>query len=218
MTRLDAPFGARGAAPAPQRHLALLVALAFLLTSIGLLGTAATARAWDEGAFSSGSESQLISLQNQARAAGGLRTLTLDTDLRVIARWRSADMVDRNYFSHTIPGGGHLVFWYMQYKYSYCFNLAGENIGTVTWPGASESDVTAYVFDSFMKSSGHRANIMGKAWDHVAVGAIRTTGDKYVWTALFADNCAAATPKPTAKPTPKPTPKPTAKPTVTPKP
>lgn len=177
---------------------------------------------WDVNSFSAGSEKQLISLQNQARASAGRQALKLDTDLRTIARWRSKDMVDRDYFSHTIPGPGadRNVFWYMQNKYDYCFKVAGENIGQATWPGASESDVTAYIFGLFMDSEGHRSNILGKAWDVVAVGAYRTTGDRYVWTVLFADRCGggggSATPKPTPKDTPKPTPKDTPKPTPKP--
>ena len=203
-----------GLRPATRRF-AAAVALAVTLSSSAGLFLAPVARAWDVNTFSSGSESQLITLQNQARASGGLKALKLDTALRTIARWRSKDMAQRDYFSHTIPGSGtdHNVFWYMQHKYDYCFKVAGENIGQATWPGASEEDVTAYVFGLFMDSSGHRANIMGKSWDVVAVGAYRTTGDHYVWTALFADKCAAATPAPTPKPTAKPTPKPTAKPT-----
>ena len=191
-----------------------------LSSSAGLF-LAPVVRAWDVNTFSSGSESQLITLQNQARASGGLKALKLDTALRTIARWRSKDMAQRDYFSHTIPSSGtdHNVFWYMQNEYNYCFKVAGENIGQATWPGASEEDVTAYVFDLFMDSSGHRANIMGKSWDVVAVGAYRTTGDHYVWTVLFADKCGttpAPTPEPTPEPTPKPTPEPTPKPTPEP--
>ena len=165
-----------------RRHVGLVVALV-----VGL-AAAPAALAWDENAFSTGSESQLISLQNEARASGGLQTLTLDTALRTVARWRSEDMATRDYFSHTIPGPGtdHSVFWYMQYEYDYCFELAGENIGYATWPGASEEDVTAYIFGLFMDSAGHRRNIVGTDWDVVAVGAWRTEGDHYIWTALFA--------------------------------
>jgi uncharacterized protein YkwD len=202
-----------------SRRLALATALAFAVTSIGLL--AAPARAWSEGSYSSGSERQVVALQNQARASAGLRTLKTDGALRTIARWRSKDMAERDYLSHTVKGTSRGVFWYMQYEYDYCFKVAGENIGTVTWPGASESDVTTYVFNEWMKSSGHRANIMGKAWDVVGVGAIRWTADRYVWTVLFADACgsaAKATPKPTARPTPKPTRKPTPEPTARPTP
>ncbi len=183
------------------RRVAVAVALAVALSSSAGLYLAPTVRGWDENTISSGSESQLITLQNQARASGGLRTLKLDTALRTIARWRSKDMAQRDYFSHTIPSSGtdHNVFWYMQHEYNYCFKVAGENIGQATWPGASEEDVTAYVFGLFMDSSGHRANIMGEAWDVVAVGAYRAAGDHYVWTVLFADKCGTApTPTPDA--------------------
>ena len=208
-----------------SRRIALVLALAVTLSSSAGLFLAPVVRAWDVNSFSSGSESQLITLQNQARASGGLKALKLDTALRTIARWRSKDMAQRDYFSHTIPSSGtdHNVFWYMQNEYNYCFKVAGENIGQATWPGASEEDVTAYVFDLFMDSSGHRANIMGKSWDVVAVGAYRTTGDHYVWTVLFADKCGTTpaptpepTPEPTPKPTPEPTPSPTARPTASP--
>jgi uncharacterized protein YkwD len=220
--------GIRGA----NRRLGATVALVFTLLA-GSLISAVPAFAWTVNAFSSTSESSLIQQQNQARVSGGLGALTLDTDLRVIARWRAKDMADRNYLSHTILGTTHNVFWYMQYQYSYCFNVAGENIGTVTWIGATEADVTNWIFNQFMNSTAHRQNIMGSGWDVVAAGAYRTTGDKYVWAVLFSQSCSVtptpkptpkptATPKPTpdpnATPTPPPTPKPTPKPTVKPTP
>ncbi len=200
------------------RRFAALIALVFGITAVGLLAAPAPTLAWSDGSYSSSSESQLITLQNQARASSGLKALKLDTALRTIARWRSKDMIDRDYFSHTILGTSNNVFYYMTHKYGYCFKSAGENIGTVQWTGATVEQATAWVFDQFMKSSGHRANIMGKAWDVVAVGAYKGSNDTFMWTVLFADKCGAVstpTPKPTAKPTPKPTPKPTAKPTPT---
>jgi uncharacterized protein YkwD len=209
------------ALPAPltrPRRLAATLAIVLGVSSLGLV-SAPAASAWGDDTFSGSSEGQLIALQNQARASAGLKSLKASSSLRTIARWRSKDMAQRDYFSHTIKGTSHNVFWYMQHEYGYCFKLAGENIGTVTWAGASEEDATNWIFDQFMNSSGHRANIMGKAWDVVAVGAYRTTGDRFVWTALFVDACGstpAATPKPTPKPTPHPTPKPT--PRVTPHP
>lgn len=196
----------------------VVLAVVFGLTAAELAAAPAVL-GWDANTFSSTSESQLISLQNQARASGGLSSLKLDTALRTIARWRSQDMVERDYFSHTILGTSHNVFWYMQNKYGYCFNVAGENIGTVTWPGASLADATNWIFQKFMGSSGHRANIMGKAWDVVAVGAYKGPGDEFMWTVLFADKCGStATPKPTPKPTPRPTPRATPKPTPKPTP
>jgi uncharacterized protein YkwD len=202
-----------------RRRLPAILALAFATTSLGLLAAPPSTFAWSAGEFSSASESSLIAMQNQARASAGLKSLKLDTDLRVVARWRAKDMVDRDYFSHTIKGTDHNVFWYMQHKYGYCFKVAGENIGTVTWAGASEADATAWVFNAFMNSQGHRDNILGKAWDVVAVGAYKGPGDVFMWAVLFADSCSsspAPTPKPTPKPTPRPTPKPTPRPTAKP--
>lgn len=220
---------------ADPRRLTLLVVLAFLVTSLGVLAIPRGVLGWDANTFSSGSETLLISLQNQARASGGRKALKQDLALRKIARWRSKDMIDRDYFSHTIKGTSRNVFWYMEHKYGYCFNLAGENIGTVNWPGASEEDATKWVFQQFMNSDGHRRNIMGKAWDVVGVGAYKSSGDTFMWTVIFADRCgtSTATPKPTPRPTPRPTarpkprptarpaaatPRPTPRPTATPKP
>ena len=80
-----------GLRPATRRF-AAAVALAVTLSSSAGLFLAPVVRAWDVNTFSSGSESQLITLQNQARASGGLKALKLDTALRTIARWRSKDM------------------------------------------------------------------------------------------------------------------------------
>ena len=201
---------------ADPRRLAAMVALAFVTTSLGVLAVPGPTLAWSAGEYSGSSESMLISLQNQARASAGKKSLKLDADLRVIARWRSKDMIDRDYFSHTIKGTDHNVFWYMQHEYGYCFKLAGENIGTVKWKGASVEDATNWVFDAFMKSEGHRANIMGSSWDVVAVGAYKGADDKFMWTALFADSCSSKpdpTPKPTHKPRPRPDPTPKPDPT-----
>jgi uncharacterized protein YkwD len=201
---------------ADPRRLTLLVVLSLLVTSLGVLAIPRGALGWDANTFSSGSETLLVSLQNQARASGGRKALKQDLALRKIARWRSKDMIDRDYFSHTIKGTSRNVFWYMEHKYGYCFKLAGENIGTVKWPGASEEDATKWVFEQFMNSSGHRKNIMGSAWDVVGVGAYKSSGDTFMWTVIFADRCSTSTSTP--KPTPRPTPKPTAKPRATPRP
>ena len=80
----------------------------------------------------------------------------------------------------------------------------------------------------FMDSSGHRANILGKNWDVIGVGAYKGPTGKKMWTVLFADKCGTASsrrpsrrrsrppsrgrrrrgrsPSPRPKPTPKPTP------------
>ncbi len=207
----------------PRRFI-VMVALAFGLTSIGLLASPSPTLAWSPNSFSSSSEKQLVSLTNQARASAGLKSLKVDSTLTTIARARSKDMIVRDYFSHSIPPDGHSVFNILDSK-GYCYKIAGENIGWNTYP---DDQATAEIQQAFMNSSGHRANILGKAWDVIGIGAYKGPDGKKMWTVLFADRCGAtsppSTPKPTAKPkpkpvvTPRPTPKPAAKPKPTPKP
>lgn len=191
------------------RRFAVMIAVAFAITTVGLLGVPRTALAWDASTYSSTSEHELVSLTNQARASAGLRALKVDSTLTSIARWRSKDMITRNYFSHTIPGSTN-VFHVLDQK-GYCYHLAGENIGWNTYP---DDVATATIQQSFMNSAGHRANILGKTWDAIGVGAYKGPDGKKMWTVLFADRCGSTTttPKPTPKPTPRPKPKSTARP------
>jgi len=194
---------------APRRA-ALALALAFGLTSVGLLATPTPALAWDAGAFNADSEAQLLTLTNQSRAAAGLPALKMDSELRSLARWRSKDFDDRNYFSHSIPPDGKKVFDYMT-KQGYCFKVAGENIG---WNNYPDAEATAAIHQMFMNSSGHRANIVGKSWDVAGIGAYKAANGKKYWTVIFADKCGTS-PTATPKPTPVPTPKATATPAPT---
>ncbi len=199
-----------------SRPTALGLVVAFLATSVLALAAPASTLAWSEGSASSSSERELVVLTNQSRAAAGLKALKVDSTLTSIARWRSKDMIVRDYFSHDIPGYGK-VFKKLD-SVGYCYKVAGENIG---WNNYPDDTATAQIHQMFMGSSGHRANILGKTWDVIGVGSYKGADGKKVWTVLFADKCgstAAATPRPTAKPTPRPTAKPRATPRPTPKP
>ena len=110
-----------------SRRIAGAVALVFAATSVFSLAAPSPAAAWSENAFSAASENELVALTNQSRAAAGRKALKVDSELRSIARWRSKDMIQRDYFSHDIPGYGS-VFDVMSDK-GYCYHIAGENIG-----------------------------------------------------------------------------------------
>jgi uncharacterized protein YkwD len=208
----------------------LLLAAVLLASSVVALASPRTVAAWSGGTFSSASERELVSLTNRSRASAGLRSLRVDSVLTAVARWRSKDMIDRDYFSHSIPGYGS-VFKKLDSK-GYCYRVAGENIGWNTYP---DDEATAAIHRMFMDSAGHRENILGKAWEVIGIGAYKGSDGKKMWTVLFADKCgstgsvskpkpkpkpaaAKATPRPTAKPTPRPTAKPTPAPTPTPTP
>ena len=227
------PRNLRALLASDRRHFAVMTAIAFVLTSVGLLAMPRTTLAWDVNSFSSGSESTLVTLTNRARASHGLKALKVDSKLSAIARSRSKDMIVRDYFSHTIKGTSYNVFHILDQK-GYCYRIAGENIG---WNNYPDDSATYAVQSQFMGSPGHRANILGKAWDVVGIGAYKGPTGKKMWTVIFADRCGStstSTPKPNPKPTPrattkphpaatprpapKATPKPTPKPTPTPTP
>jgi uncharacterized protein YkwD len=208
---------------AGPRRFAAMVALAFALTAVGLLTGARPANAWSSGEYSSSSEKALVAMTNQSRAAAGLKALKVDSTLTSVARSRSKDMIVRDYFSHNIPPSGKQVFSILDSK-GYCYSVAGENIG---WNDYPDDSATKTIHQMFMKSAGHRANILGKRWDVIGVGAYKGSNGKKMWTVLFADKCGSSggtapkpNPKPTAKPVtkPKPTPRPTARPTAVPTP
>ena len=105
---------------ADPRRLVAMTLVAFVLTSVGLLATPRATLAWSSNTFSSTSESKLVSLTNQSRAAAGLKPLKVDSKLSSIARWRSKDMIVRDYFSHTILGKSYQVFHVLDTS-GYCY-------------------------------------------------------------------------------------------------
>src|SRR5262249_10210770 len=160
-----------------QRRLPLAVALLFAVTSVVTLAAPAATLAWDINAYSSTSESQLVTLTNRARASAGLKALKVDSTLRSVARWRSNDMIERDYFSHSIQGYGR--GWDTLNASGYCYKVGGENIG---WKNSPDDLATAAIQQAFMNSAGHRANILGKTWDVVGIGAYKGPTGKKMWT------------------------------------
>ena len=153
---------------AARSRVALMVAAAVVLVSTSLLALPGPALGWTANLFSSASEQQLFTLTNQARASAGLPALRWDSTLAGIARWRSQDMITRDYFSHNIPPSGEMVFDVMDQK-GYCYTLAGENIG---WnSGYGDDAATGAIQEMFMNSPDHRANILGPAWNVAGIGA-----------------------------------------------
>jgi uncharacterized protein YkwD len=197
---------------ASPRRTALAIALLFGITSVFAFAVPSATFAWDTNSFSSSSAADLVALTNRSRASAGLKALRVDSTLSSVARWRSKDMIQRDYFSHSIPGYGKV--WDKLAAIGYCYKVGGENIG---WNNYPDDIATAAIHQMFMNSAGHRANIMGKAWDVIGVGAYKGPTGKKMWTVLFADKCGATAPKPTAKPTPRPTHRATPRPTTRPK-
>jgi uncharacterized protein YkwD len=188
--------------------------LAIVAGALLAISASGVVQAWTNYTFSSSSESEMLTLINQARASAGKPALTLNASLTSVARWRSKDMYDRAYFSHSIPNppGGD-VFGELKRR-GICYTLAGENIGVNNYP---DDVATQTMFNGWMNSPGHRALILGSGFNRIGLGAFKGTGTdypKHMWTAVFTHTCSGATPPATPRPvaTPRPTPKATLKP------
>ena len=118
-------------------------------------------------------ESEVIRLVNEIRQQNGLRPLAANWELSRVARYKSQDMRDRGYFSHTSPTYGSPFQMITAFGLSY--RTAGENIAR----GYASPQA---VVDGWMNSSGHRANILNASYTQIGVGYVAKGN---YWTQLF---------------------------------
>ena len=118
-------------------------------------------------------ERRVVELVNEQRAANGLAPLTLNEKLANVARVKSQDMHDKNYFSHTSPTYGSPFD--MMHSFGITYRSAGENIAMgYTSPEA--------VMEGWMNSPGHRANILNASFTQIGVGYVASGN---YWTQEF---------------------------------
>ena len=115
----------------------------------------------------------MLALVNDERAAAGCGALSADSGLTAVARAHSADMRDRGFFAHVDPDGLDP------------FDRAGRagvtaRAENIAW---GQQDA-AEVMDSWMDSSGHRANILDCSLTRLGVGIAQGSGGPW-WTQLF---------------------------------
>ena len=118
-------------------------------------------------------EKEVVRLVNEERAKYGLGALKEDWELSRVARYKSQDMKDKKYFSHTSPTYGSPFEMMKAFGLSYSY--AGENI-------AMGQRTPKEVVNAWMNSPGHRANILNASYKKIGVGYV--TGGNY-WTQMF---------------------------------
>ncbi len=121
-------------------------------------------------------EWQVVSLVNAARTKAGLKPLRASAELSRVARFKSADMRDRNYFSHQSPAYGSPFQMIRNFGVSY--RTAGENI-------AAGQRTPQEVMNAWMNSSGHRANILNPNYTHVGIGTAGSSRYGLLFTQMF---------------------------------
>ncbi len=116
---------------------------------------------------------ELCLLVNQTRQAAGLQPLTLEARRSHVAQLHAGDMASQNFFSHNSLDGrtpfDRLTDAGIRYM------TAGENIAL----GQSSA---ASVLNSWMRSEGHRANILNPQFKRLGLGA-----DSQRWVQVFTD-------------------------------
>ena len=118
-------------------------------------------------------ENEVIRLVNDQRTKNGLKALTANWELSRVARYKSQDMVENRYFSHTSPTYG--TPFQMIKAFGLTYRTAGENIA---YGQRSPQDVV----NAWMNSSGHRANILNASYTQIGVGYVSSG---HYWTQMF---------------------------------
>lgn len=83
-------------------------------------------------------------------------------------------MVQDNFFSHDVPGG--LTYEQRMAAAGYKERNHGENI-------AYGQRIPSYTVADWMKSRGHRANILDRQYEKIGVGSARP----HYWVTIFSD-------------------------------
>jgi len=128
---------------------------------------------------------------NQEREERGLAKLQHDAELVEIARYHSSDMIQREYFAHVGPDGESMGDRYDMHSYN-CrvpisdnrYATGAENIaytypdrdisteyGTVDYDG-NETKIGQGLVRQWMRSPGHRENILRQYWQQEGIGIV----------------------------------------------
>ncbi|WP_026688992.1 CAP domain-containing protein [Alteribacter aurantiacus] len=121
-------------------------------------------------------EQEVVRLTNEERTQRGLPELEIAEDVSDVARDKSADMRDNNYFDHNSPTHGSPFD--MMRSYGVDYNAAGENI-------AAGQQTPEQVVDAWMNSQGHRENILSNNYTEIGVGHVEGGQYGHYWTQMF---------------------------------
>jgi len=114
------------------------------------------------------SAEQFLALTNQARAAAGLSSLRIDTNVSAYALTHSQQMASQLTLFHTTD-------WLTALSGA-TWRVAGENVGA--------GDTLAHIQTAFLNSSSHRANILNRNFTRVGIGVYTDANATWI-TVLF---------------------------------
>ncbi len=121
-------------------------------------------------------ENEVIRLTNIERTKRGLTALKSNWQLSRCARYKSQDMINKNYFAHQSPTYGSPFD--MIESFGISMAAGGENI-------AMGQRTPQEVVTAWMNSPGHRSNILSTAYTEIGVGVAKSKSGSYYWTQMF---------------------------------
>ena len=124
-------------------------------------------------------ENAVAALINSYRVASGLNAIAYEPTLTYIAKLRSADLMDRNYFSHYTPEGT-TVFDLLKAN-GITSRLRGENLGQAMPAGIGSPEA---FLNAWQNSPSHNANMLRAGYNYIGVGMV-DNGDRIVVTTVF---------------------------------
>ena len=124
-------------------------------------------------------EAAVLYLINTIRSENGLGALTANQALNDVARSRSTDLLNRNYFSHYTPEGKTIFNFLKENGIGY--SNAGENLAHSMPAGIGSPDA---FMNAWMDSPSHKANILRGAYSQIGISVV-DNGDRKVLTTVF---------------------------------
>jgi uncharacterized protein YkwD len=118
----------------------------------------------------------VLCLHNRERVRNGLKPLRENPALRAAAARHSTNMVDARFFDHVSPSGRTMIDRVRRAGYLRRVQgpwSVGENLGWASGRLATAAEIT----DVWMRSDGHRANILRGKFREIGIGiSIGTPG------------------------------------------
>lgn len=112
-------------------------------------------------------ENEIMRLLNELRAEKGLNTLTKNEMLKQAADYRAVETGTS--FSHTRPDGSEFYTVFQNEAFWYEYQTVGENLAMATY-FKDEEGMAAYLFNGWMESEGHYANMVRPEYKEVGIG------------------------------------------------
>ena len=127
-------------------------------------------------------EVNLLNLINQERANAGLAPYVLDAGLTKVARTRSQQLIDQNYFAHRDPYGYSMYVELLRHFGFGSYAWAGENLAMNNWPAETAANEA---IRGLMNSPTHRANILAGDFYRIGIGEITAADGRHFFTMIF---------------------------------